>query len=158
MREPLHANERLCCMGENCECNFIDVSKPFTAVEFCPPFGQPTSEAVERHMCVICHRKMVQMCFYDAQYNQKKWEHCIQSYGNIFGQPNEYCKDVMLIAPPNTDLLKVMPFPIACHQRNQYTVDDCGVRHLIQNNMTHITKQNFEHPSLDASNGCMPLC
>jgi len=148
MRAPMHARERLCAMGGNCECNFIDLHKPFTAVEFCPPMGTPANENTQRHMCVICHRKLVQSCFYDAQFSVQQWDVLVQNYGNIFGHTDEYSKGVVLISPPNTDLLRIMPLPIACHQRNQYTVDDCGVRHLIQNNMTHIPEQDFLPPSL----------
>jgi hypothetical protein len=158
MRVPMHQHERSCVMGDNCECNFIDPKKPFTAVEFCPPMGNPSSASMPPHMCVICHRKLVQTCFYEAQFqNNHRWDCVIQSYGNIYGEDGEYSRDVVLVSPPNTDLVRVMPLPIACHQRNQYTVDDSAVRHLIQNNMTHLpSSQGFVLPSSGLSSVCTP--
>ena len=45
MREPLNSTERLCVMGERCECRYIDKGNPFTAVEFILP-GEKVSRLV----------------------------------------------------------------------------------------------------------------
>jgi hypothetical protein len=149
MREPMHAGEKQCVMGEHCECNFIDASKPFIAVGFCPPLGFMVKDENVEHMCVICHRKMVQTCFFDALYNSSSTisSGVIQSYGNICGKVDEYSSACVLVSPPNSPLIQMFPHPIAVHQRNQYTVHDTNVRHLLQNNMGYVNSEVLGHSS-----------
>lgn len=41
MREKVHANERPCVMGDECECMFIDKNNPFVGIEFLVPGEEP---------------------------------------------------------------------------------------------------------------------
>lgn len=138
MREPVYEYERECVMGAECECNFVGV-KPgdgFVGVEFLLPNESGLdSEQRARQRCVLCHRKQVQSRFYDMVYTGRPCRGVIQRYGNICNQENEYARDVMLICPPNGPV-EHMPFPVASHQRNRYTVYvNGGIRYIRQNFM-----------------------
>jgi hypothetical protein len=138
MREPVYEYERECIMGAECECNFIGV-KPgegFVGVEFLLPNESGVDpEQRPRQRCVLCHRKQVQSCFYDMVYAGRPCRGVVQRYGNICNQENEYARDVMLICPPNGPV-EHMPFPVASHQRNRYTVySNGGIRYIRQNFM-----------------------
>ncbi len=89
MREPMHDGERLCVMGDECECRKICRSEGFTAVEFVLPNAGP--EPV-RQMCVLCHRRAVQSLYYDTIFLGIPCKGVIQRYGNICGQPGEYAR------------------------------------------------------------------
>lgn len=133
MREPINSTERMCVMGDECECQLIDKSNPFTGVELILPGEDETDE---KHMCVLCHRRFVQSMFHDIVYGGAEFRGIIQRYGNICGQPGEYAKEVALICPPNGPT-QCMPFPSVSHQRNKYTVKTVGgVRYVIQTNMS----------------------
>lgn len=94
MREPMWEYERPCVMGPNCECNFISTraGESFTGVEFILPSNVsstrddqslPEKDNNARHMCVLCHRKLVQGLFYDIMYSGTPFSGVIQRYGNI---------------------------------------------------------------------------
>jgi hypothetical protein len=86
-------------------------------------------------MCVLCHRREVQRRFYDMLYAGVPFQGVIQRYGNICNQENEYAREVMLICPPNGPV-ECMPFPVASHQRNRYSVYlNGGVRYAKQSFM-----------------------
>jgi hypothetical protein len=129
MRECMHPNEKMCVMGENCECMFIDPNSPFVAVEFILPHEYPTDQA---QMCVLCSRKVTQQLFYDMAYKGYTFRGVIQRFGNICDQAGEYARQCMLICPPNQNV-QCMPLPILSHQRNRYSVKICnGVKYLKQ--------------------------
>lgn len=89
-----------------------------------------------RHMCVLCHRKLVQGLFYDIMYSGVPFNGVIQRYGNICNHAGEYARDVMLICPPNGPV-ECMPFPSVSHQRNKYTVyTKGGIRYVKQNRVS----------------------
>lgn len=133
MREPINSTERMCVMGDECECQLIDKGNPFTGVELLLPGEEETDE---KHMCVLCHRRFVQSMFHDIVYSGAEFRGVIQRYGNICGQPGEYAKEVALICPPNGPT-QCIPFPSVSHQRNKYTIKTVGgVRYVIQNNMS----------------------
>lgn len=134
MREHMYASERACSMGAQCECNFIDPVNKFTGVELLLP-DQPVPEMVG--MCVLCHRKNVQILYYDMIYSGVGHHALIQKYGNICGVDGEYARQLMLICPPEGPL-HCMPLPIMSHQRNRYSVAKIGnVRHIVQHNVLH---------------------
>jgi hypothetical protein len=138
MREHMYASERACSMGAQCECNFIDPVNKFTGVELLLP-DQPIPEMVG--MCVLCHRKNVQILYYDMIYSGVGHHALIQKYGNICGVDDEYARQLMLICPPEGPL-HCMPLPIMSHQRNRYSVAKIGnVRHIVQHNVLH---QDFQ--------------
>lgn len=96
MREPIHASERTCVMGDKCECNFISSDNGFIAVEFLLPHEVGGKN---RQTCVLCHRRTVQTLFYDLLYVGRPFKGIIQRYGNITSVVGEYRNDVMLVCP-----------------------------------------------------------
>ena len=100
MREPIDASERPCVMGDMCECNMISSVNGFTGVAFVLPGDVANGDEEEegktgQHMCVLCHRKMVQSLFFDMVYcGVPHARGVIQRYGNICGQPGEYAREV----------------------------------------------------------------
>lgn len=140
MREPHHSTERQCVMGAECECTMIDKSNPFVGVEFLLP-DEVRQDDVQ--MCVLCHRRFVQLMYHDMVYSGKQFRGVIQRYGNICGQSGEYAKEVALICPPNGPT-QCMPLPSISHQRNKYSVTTVGgVRHIVQHAMS---PEDFGHP------------
>ena len=141
MREPMWDYERPCMMGANCECHFISTApgESFTGVEFllpCESAMDCSSRRRERHMCVLCHRKLVQSLFYDIIYSGAPYRGIIQRYGNICNHAGEYAREVMLICPPNGPV-ECMPFPSVSHQRNKYSVyTKGGIRYIKQNRLS----------------------
>jgi hypothetical protein len=141
MREPIDKNERLCVMGDKCECNFISSEHPFVGVEFVLPHevNSPT-----RQTCVLCHRRTVQTLFYDLLYSGRAFRGVIQRYGNIVGKFGEYPNDVMLVCPAGGPV-QCMPLPSVSHQRNRYSVVvQGGVKYIKQLNMDYVP--DFRHP------------
>lgn len=142
MREPFDATERECVMGEECECNFIAKGEGFAGVEFLLP-GEKKHATPQ--MCVLCHRRMVQSLYHDIIYSGIPFRGVIQRYGNICGQHGEYARDAVLICPPNGPV-ECMPFPLASHQRNRYTIHrHHGVRFVQQNGMDHEDSREHFH-------------
>lgn len=140
MREPYNSSERQCVMGDECECNMIDKRNPFVGVEFLLPDENRHDDV---QMCVLCHRRFVQLMFHEMVYTGKQFRGVIQRYGNICGQRGEYAKEMALICPPNGPT-QCMPLPSIAHQRNKYSVACVGgVRHIIQHNMS---PEDFHHP------------
>ena len=129
MREKIHASERSCVMGAECECMFIDKTCAFVGVEFLVPGEEP---AATPQTCVLCSRAITQQLFHDIVLDNMSFNTIIQRYGNLHSVPNEYAKEAMLICPPNGPL-HVMPLPIMSHQRNRYSVVRVGgVRYIRQ--------------------------
>jgi len=134
MRECENAGERQCVNGQMCECMFIDSSNQFVGVEFLLPHEEVDETPAP---CVLCQRQMVQKLFFDIMYDGKNFKLPIQKYGNIFGQPGEYAREVMLSCPA-TGPLHCMPYPFMSHQRNRYTVlMRQGTRWLQQRNVAY---------------------
>ena len=142
MREPMHAHERKCVCGDNCEFNFIDPHMPFTGVEFTlsgtavdsDGSGSKTAQmGVEpAQMCVLCSRRTTQELFYNMVYNGQRFRGVIQRYGNLCQQPGEYAREAMLICPQN-GFMHNMPLPIVAHHRHRYSVySQNGTRFLRQ--------------------------
>lgn len=130
LREPTMASERPCAAGAMCECMFIDLTNPFTGVEFVVPGETPKESSAE--FCVLCSRKVTQKLFYDIVLARKEVHGVIQRYGNLCGVQGEYARECMLICPPGGPLHN-MPLPIMSHQRNKYQVRVVnGVRTLVQ--------------------------
>lgn len=145
MREPMHAHERECARGKQCECMFVDRSQPFVGVEFLlPGEAQPRTP----HLCVLCCRATTQQLYYDVMFDKMDFPGCIQRYGNIHSEPGEYALDAMLIAV-QTAPVHVMPLPIVSHQRNRYAVHvSGGIKHLKQ------SRVHFQFtPSCSAGSG-----
>ncbi|KAJ1466802.1 hypothetical protein T484DRAFT_1756348 [Baffinella frigidus] len=96
MREALTGVESACVMGSNCECQFVDEHNPFIGVQFTLPVDafsvSDTSagmveELSSNRLCVLCCRKNTQSLFYEALYNHRAYNACIQLYGNICDRP-----------------------------------------------------------------------
>ncbi|KAJ1482403.1 hypothetical protein T484DRAFT_1747618 [Baffinella frigidus] len=107
MREVVRGGEEPCVMGTNCECQFVDEHNPFIGVQFTLPIDILPSDADTEmrngsneasgsgaayelsgnKMCVLCCRKNTQSLFYDALYNHRTYNGCIQLYGNICDRP-----------------------------------------------------------------------
>jgi hypothetical protein len=154
MREAQGVMEKPCIMGSNCEGQFIDEHNPFTCVQFTLPMhsfgeneqlGEPLDQELTcNKMCVLCCRKNTQSLFYDALYNHRAYNACIQLYGNICDSPGEYATEAMLICPL-TGPINNMPIPIVAHQRNRYSVFvHNGVRQLRQHRVLY---EDFHQPS-----------
>jgi hypothetical protein len=153
MREALTGVENSCVMGSNCECQFIDEHNPFIGVQFTLPveafsgsnIGSGMAEELSSNkLCVLCCRKNTQSLFYDALYNHRAYNACIQLYGNICDSPGEYAKEAMLICPLSGPIHN-MPLPVVAHQRNRYSVVvHNGVRQLRQYRVGY---EDFHVPS-----------
>ena len=129
MREVIHAGERQCAKGKQCECMFIDQEQPFVGVEFLlPGERQPPTP----HLCVLCCRSVTQQLYYDVMFDKQDFGGVIQRFGNIHSQPGEYALNAMLIAAPSAPV-HIMPLPIVSHQRNRYsTFLQGGIKYLKQ--------------------------
>lgn len=123
MREPMRTGERLCVMGTECECMFINPNNAFVGVEFVIPDEDLDTQTPQ--MCVLCSRACTQQLFYDVVFDNTTFQGTIQRFGNMHSIPNEYMKESMLICPPNGPI-HAMPLPIVSHQRNRYTVVKLG--------------------------------
>jgi hypothetical protein len=153
MREVLGGVDEPCIMGRNCECQFVDEHNPFIGVQFSLPLEAFSAQAVEAGMvkelslnklCVLCCRKNTQSLFYEALYNHRAYNGCIQLYGNICDRPGEYAKEAMLICPLSGPISN-MPLPIVAHQRNRYSVVvHNGLRQLRQHRVGY---EDFHAPS-----------
>jgi hypothetical protein len=164
MREVVGGGDEPCIMGNSCECQFVDEHNPFVGVQFTLPIAifPPTADTETSHgpkeastqglehelsvntMCVLCCRKNTQSLFYDALYNHRAYNGCIQLYGNICDRPGEYAKEAMLICPLSGPINN-MPLPVVSHQRNRYSVVVYnGVRQLKQH---RVGFEDFHAPS-----------
>ena len=142
LREPFR-DERACASGAMCECNFIDPSIPFVAVEF-TPYGIPPDPLPS--MCVLCSRKTTQKLFYDVLLRGKHAAGVIQRYGNIVNAPGEYARECALVCPTNGPL-QCLPVPMMSHQRNRYeTYLHNGVRCIRQ---LRVSYEDFHRPSTE---------
>jgi hypothetical protein len=151
MREVVGSTEESCVMGTNCECQFVDEHNPFVGVQFTLPVEMFTpqhhtidEDLISNKLCVLCCRKNTQALFYDALYNHRAFNGCIQLYGNICDRPGEYATEAMLICPLSGPINN-MPLPIVAHQRNRYSVlMHNGVRQLRQHRVGY---EDFRVPS-----------
>lgn len=133
MREFQKGHERACANGDACECTLIDAGNQFVGVEFLLPFEHPGENP---NLCVLCQRELTQKLYFDIMFDGKAFPLPIQKYGNIFNQPGEYAREVMLACPANGPL-HCMPCPIVSHQRNRYLVyKEHGLRRLKQHNVS----------------------
>jgi len=143
MREVIHANERSCVCGDNCECNFIDPQMPFVGVEFTLGDDASAMDAGSQ-MCILCSRRLTQELFYNMVFNGHRFRGIIQRYGSLCNQPGEYAREAMLICPQN-GLMHNMPLPMVSHQRHRYSVySQNGIRYLRQH---HVKYEDFISPS-----------
>jgi hypothetical protein len=143
MREVIHANERSCICGENCECNFIDPQMPFVGVEFTLG-NNATPFDTGAQMCILCSRRLTQELFYNMVYNGHRFRGIIQRYGSLCNQPGEYAREAMLICPQN-GLMHNMPLPMVAHHRHRYSVfSQNGIRYLRQHKVQY---EDFHPPS-----------
>ena len=153
MREALSGVENGCVMGSNCECQFIDEHNPFIGVQFTLPVEalansnacvEVVEELTSNQLCVLCCRKNTQSLFYEAIYNHRAYNGCIQLYGNICDRPGEYAKEAMLICPLSGPMHN-MPLPVVAHQRNRYgVVIHNGIKQLRQYRVGY---EDFHVPS-----------
>ena len=151
MREVVGSTEESCVMGHNCECQFVDEHNPFVGVQFTLPVERFVThqdaidpELMSNKLCVLCCRKNTQALFYDALYNHRACNGCIQLYGNICDRPGEYATEAMLICPLSGPINN-MPIPVVAHQRNRYSVVvHNGVRQLRQHRVGY---EDFRMPS-----------
>jgi hypothetical protein len=153
MREVVTTTENGCVMGSNCECQFIDEHNPFIGVQFTLPVEALSDsnagvgvveELASNRLCVLCCRKNTQSLFYEALYNHRAYNACIQLYGNICDRPGEYATEAMLICPLSGPIHN-MPLPVVAHQRNRYAVViHNGIRQLRQHRVGY---EDFHVPS-----------
>jgi hypothetical protein len=153
MREAISGIESNCVMGSNCECQFVDEHNPFIGVKFTLPVesfsdsnvsASMAEELSSNRLCVLCCRKNTQSLFYEALYNHRAYNACIQLYGNICDRPGEYSKEAMLICPLSGPIHN-MPLPVVAHQRNRYSVVvHNGIRQLRQHRVGY---EDFHVPS-----------
>lgn len=139
MRQPV-GGERVCAMGDLCECMTIDRTAPFVGVELRLPHEPENSP----QMCVLCSRAATQRCFYDICFLGRPVKGVIQRYGCIFGQPGEYAAECMLIAPRTLGLVN-MPVPSMSHQRNRYSVVNHGGTKFLKQH--RVSFEDFQPPS-----------
>lgn len=129
MRACVSKNESECVMQGQCECMFLDTSKPFIGTQFIFP------QLRENNLCIICLRKTTQLLFYHTINKGVNPNAMIQMYGNICNQDDEYHPSRMLICPPQGPV-HCMPYPVVAHQRNLYEVTEIdGVRYAKQINV-----------------------
>ena len=119
--------EQPCVMGKQCECMFIDKTKPFIA----PQFILPDIQCKSNGFCVLCLRKCTQLLFYRLVRLAHQHSVLIQTYGNISNQPGEYHPSAMLTPPPDSPV-HCMPLPIVAHQRNRYYVEEVDGRRVMR--------------------------
>lgn len=129
MRSCVSNTEKPCIMGANCECMFIDSSLPFVGIQFPMPAASFVPNST---LCLLCLRKSTQILFYHVVQNNVQTTKCIQKYGNICNEKNEYHVSAMLICPPSGPVHN-MPLPVVAHQRNRYSVEKTnGVYYIRQ--------------------------
>lgn len=115
LRGPLSKDEPLCVMQGNCECMFIDETRPFVGVQF----TLPQEGVMVDNLCVCCHRRLCQNLFYDLLYIGQPFRGVIQKYGVICNERNEYLMEDLLICPAGGPV-ECFPLPSVIHQRNRY--------------------------------------
>lgn len=131
MRECISEDDKPCCLGEYCECNFIDNDHAFVGVAFV----MPELHCNDSSMCILCLRKLTQLLFYRLVNGAYNSAHITQTYGNICDVPGEYHSSAMLVLP-KASAVHCMPLPVVAHQRNKYSVVlRDGKRYLQQKNV-----------------------
>ena len=131
MRECISEEDKPCCLGAYCECNFIDNKHAFVGVAFV----MPELHSNDSSMCILCLRKLTQLLFYRIVNGAFNTGHIVQTYGNICDVPGEYHSSAMLVLPKHS-AVHCMPLPVVAHQRNKYSVVlRDGKRHLQQHNV-----------------------
>lgn len=119
LRQVIHASERPCIRGENCECMFIDRSQPFVGCEYILPWETVKSKTAG--MCLPCSRAATQVLFFEILQGNESINGTIQRFCNVHSKADEYDLSCMLVCPPNGPIHN-LPKPIMRHQRNFYHV------------------------------------
>jgi hypothetical protein len=121
LRQPIHAHERACSRGDDCECMFLDPACPFVGVEYVLPWEQGVSTKKTGGFCLPCLRAATLALYMDILHTGRKTSKLIQRYYNEHSKPGEYRLSSMLIAGPNGPVAN-LPLPIVRHQRSNYEV------------------------------------
>ena len=121
LRQPMHAHERACSRGEDCECMFLDHACPFIGVEYVLPWEKGLSTKKGGGFCLPCLRATTLALYMDILHTGRTTSKLIQRYYNEHSKPGEYRLSSMLIAGPNGPIAN-LPLPIVRHQRSNYEV------------------------------------
>lgn len=121
LRQPMHAHERACSRGDDCECMFLDPTCPFVGVEYVLPWEKGTSAKKTGGFCLPCLRATTLALYMDILHTGRITNKLIQRYYNEHSKPGEYRLSSMLIAGPSGPVAN-MPLPIVRHQRSNYEV------------------------------------
>ena len=121
LRQPMHAHERACSRGDDCECMFLDAACPFVGVEYVLPWEQASGTKKTGGFCLPCLRAATLALYMDILHTGRTTSKLIQRYYNEHSKPGEYRLSCMLIAGPNGPVAN-LPLPIVRHQRSNYEV------------------------------------
>lgn len=121
LRQPMHAGERPCSRGDQCECMFLDNTCPFVGVELVLPWELQTSTSTGERFCLPCLRATTLVLYLDLLHNGLDCSGLIQRYYNEHSKPGEYGLHAMLIATPGGPV-RNLPMPIVRHKRSNYHV------------------------------------
>lgn len=121
LRQPMHAHERACSRGDDCECMFLDAACPFIGVEYVLPWEQASGTKKTGGFCLPCLRAATLALYMDILHTGRTTSKLIQRYYNEHSKPGEYRLSCMLIAGPNGPVAN-LPLPIVRHQRSNYEV------------------------------------
>jgi hypothetical protein len=122
MHGVLHKNDKLCVMGNECECMLLDPKNKFVCVQFEIPY---TSGTAMNNLCIFCLRKITQLLYYETVERGLPIKQVIQRHGNICGQEREYHPSAMLVGHGGGPV-NCLPLPIVAHQRNKLRVETVG--------------------------------
>ena len=121
LRQPMHAHERACSRGDDCECMFLDLLCPFVGVEYVLPWEKGAGTKKAGGFCLPCLRATTLALYMDILHTGRTTTKLIQRYYNEHSKPGEYRLSSMLIAGPSGPIAN-MPLPIVRHQRSNYEV------------------------------------
>ena len=121
LRQPMHAHERACSRGDDCECMFLDPACPFVGVEYVLPWEKAGGAKKAGGFCLPCLRATTLALYIDILHTGRTTTKLIQRYYNEHSKPGEYRLSSMLIAGPNGPVAN-LPLPIVRHQRSNYEV------------------------------------
>lgn len=121
LRQPMHAHERACSRGDDCECMFLDPACPFVGVEYVLPWEKGSSTRKAGGFCLPCMRAATLALYMDILHTGRTTSKLIQRYYNEHSKPGEYRLSSMLIASPNGPVAN-LPLPVVRHQRSNYEV------------------------------------
>lgn len=121
LRQPMHAGERPCSRGEQCECMFLDHTCPFVGVELVLPWEAHTGSGSGERFCLPCLRATTLVLYLDLLHNGADCAGLVQRYYNEHSKPGEYGLHAMLVASPGGPV-RNLPMPIVRHKRSNYHV------------------------------------